>query len=107
MKKLMWKALEEIRKKISEEYAVKEKAHQNTSDIKEKYSFLIKTIYEYNILLNEYNKFAKNKLKTFGDYFRSIGVKTEKSSVKSCFNYWGKYGWYFNDRRNKTVSWRN
>ena len=103
----MWKALEEIRKKISEEYAIKEKAHQNTSDIKEKYSFLIKTIYEYNILLNEYNKFAKNKLKTFGDYFRSIGVKTEKSSVKSCFNYWGKYGWYFNDRRNKAVSWRN
>ena len=85
--KLMWKALEEIRKKISEEYAIKEKAHQNTSDIKEKYSFLIKTIYEYNILLNEYNKFAKNKLKTFGDYFRSIGVKTKKSSIKSCFNY--------------------
>ena len=28
--KLMWKALEEIRKKISEEYAIKEKAHQNT-----------------------------------------------------------------------------
>jgi len=84
---LMWKALEDIRKRISEEYAIKEKTHQNTSEVKEKYSFLMKTIYEYNILLNEYNKFAKKKLKTFGDYFRSIGVKTRKSSVKSCFNY--------------------
>ena len=84
---LMWKALEDIRKKISEEYAIKEKTHQNTSEVKEKYSFLMKIIHEYNILLNEYNKFAKRKLKTFGDYFRSIGVKTRKSSVKSCFNY--------------------
>ena len=53
----------------------------------EKYKILLKEMYNYNTLLNEYNKISKNKLRTLGDYFRDIGLKTSKSSVFTRFNY--------------------
>ena len=61
----------------------------NFSEIKrsENYKILLKEMYSYNMLLNEYNKTSKNKLRTLGDYFRDIGLKTEKSSVFTFFNY--------------------
>lgn len=61
----------------------------NFNEIKrsENYKILLKEIYNYNVLLNEYNKISKNKLRTLGDYFRDIGIKTKKSSVFTYFNY--------------------
>ena len=61
----------------------------NFGEIKrnESYKILLKEMYSYNILLNEYNKISKNKLRTLGDYFRGIGLKTSKSSVFTHFNY--------------------
>ena len=58
----------------------------------------------------EFTKFdIEEKIKLFQNGIEILkqSIKTEKSSIKSCFNYWGKYGWYFNDRRNKAISWRN
>ena len=61
----------------------------NFDEIKknENYKILLKEMYNYNTLLNEYNKISKNKLRTLGDYFRDIGLKTSKSSVFTRFNY--------------------
>ena len=61
----------------------------NFGEIKrnENYKILLKEMYSYNMLLNEYNKISKNKLRTLGDYFRDIGLKTNKSSVFTHFNY--------------------
>ena len=57
----------------------------NFDEIKRK--ILLKEMYSYNTLLNEYNKISKNKLRTLGDYFRDIGLKTNKNSVFTHFNY--------------------
>lgn len=61
----------------------------NFDEIKrnENYKILLKEMYSYNTLLNEYNKISKNKLRTLGDYFRDIGLKTNKNSVFTHFNY--------------------
>ena len=89
----------ELRKVIQNKYTLNHKEEQlwkalnfiknNIVEIKQNSlcKVLLKEMYEYNVLLNEYNKVTKNKVKTFGDYFRDIGLKTEKSSVNTYFDY--------------------
>ena len=74
-------ALDNISKEITKEYFVKEKAHQNTSIVKQKYEELLKEITKYNRILNLYKRLRKSNEKTAGDSFRNLGGSTERSSI--------------------------
>lgn len=74
-------ALDNISKEITKEYFIKEKAHQNTSIVKQKYEELLKEITKYNRILNLYKRLRKSNEKTAGDSFRNLGGDTEKSSI--------------------------
>lgn len=57
---------------------------QNNILIKEKYNELIKTMFEYNKVLNTYKEnHPEDNIETFGDIFRKLGLKTNKNSVKT------------------------
>lgn len=57
---------------------------QNNLLIKEKYNELIKTMFEYNKVLNTYKEnHPEDNIETFGDIFRKLGLKTNKNSVKT------------------------
>ena len=57
---------------------------QNNILIKEKYNELIKTMFEYNKVLNIYKEnHPEDNIETFGDIFRKLGFKTNKNSVKT------------------------
>ena len=57
---------------------------QNNLLIKEKYNELIKTMFEYNKVLNTYKEnHPEDNIETFGDIFRKFGLKTNKNSVKT------------------------
>ena len=57
---------------------------QNNILIKEKYNELIKTMFEYNKVLNTYKEnHPEDNIETFGDIFRKLGFKTNKNSVKT------------------------
>ena len=68
---------------LIKEYNAKEKAHQNTSSIKNKYKELVATIDKYNKLLYVYKKKRGIDGKSIGDCFRQIGKNTEKSSIRT------------------------
>lgn len=72
-------ALDNISKEITREYFVKEKAHRNTSIIKQKYEELLKEITKYNRILNLYKRLRKTNEKTAGDSFRNLGGNTERN----------------------------
>jgi len=71
-------ALNNISKEITKEYFIKEKAHQNTSIVKQKYEELLKEITKYNRILNLYKRLRKSNEKTAGDSFRNLGGNTKK-----------------------------
>ena len=53
-------------------------------EIIEKYNELIKTMFEYNKVLNTYKEnHPEDNIETFGDIFRKFGFKTNKNSVKT------------------------
>lgn len=73
-------------------FTLKERAHQNTSLIKEKYKTLVKAIFEYNSLLNDYKKKTGKDLPTIGDAFIFFGQnKQRKGSVNTEEEIWEKY----------------
>jgi hypothetical protein len=68
---------------LIKEYNAKEKTHQNTSLIKNKYKELVAAIDKYNKLLYIYKKRRGVDGKSIGDCFRRIGKNTEKSSIRT------------------------
>lgn len=68
---------------LIKEYNAKEKAHQNTSLIKNKYKELVIAIDRYNKLLYIYKKKRGVDGKSIGDCFRQIGKNTEKNSIRT------------------------
>ena len=68
---------------LIKEYNAKEKVHQNTSSIKNKYKELVAAIDKYNKLLYVYKKKRGIDGKSIGDCFRQIGKNTEKSSIRT------------------------
>ena len=72
---------EELRKTLIKSYSLKEKTHQNTTLVKSKYNNLIKAIFDYNNVLNDYKRVNNLDIKTIGDAFRALGQNTAKSSV--------------------------
>lgn len=68
---------------LIKEYNAKEKAHQSTYLIKNKYKELVIAIDRYNKLLYIYKKKRGVDGKSIGDCFRQIGKNTEKSSIRT------------------------
>ena len=79
----MFEVITNILNTLQKEYNTKEMAHQNTFSIKAKRNELIKAMQEYNKALNDYKETVVPNALTFGDYFRSIGKQTSKSSIKT------------------------
>lgn len=71
----------ELKEGLIKSYTLKEKAHQNTSFIKVKYKSLVKAIFDYNNVLNNYKKANNLSIETVGDAFRTLGQNTVKSSI--------------------------
>lgn len=76
-----------IANSLFKEYWEKEKAHQNTSSVKEKYFKLMNLIKEYDTLLLKYKeKFPNSNIESFRQTMRRFN--TGKVSVKTeIFNY--------------------
>lgn len=80
--------IKDIALKITKEYMIKEKAHQNTSTVKEKYKELKKQIEKYDVLLSFYiKKHPEQNIESFRQTMKRFN--TGKVSVRTFkyFNY--------------------
>ena len=74
----MIKIFENLRKTIIKSYTAKERAHQNTSLIKEKYKALVKAIFDCNNVLNSYKEKTGKEIPTVGNMFEQFYKRNTK-----------------------------
>jgi len=69
---------EKLKTTLLKSYYIKEKAHQNTSLIKEKHNQLTKAITDYNQVLNSYKIKTGKDIQTIGNMFNQFYKKDTK-----------------------------